>query len=165
MLHFVLQDTGYKRGCISLTSFYLDLLECLCSINHDRMLEMMLNDKLSEADRDPVSASRAGTGQPGPQRWDLVDILSIIMDPTPGQDNNYPVSRLPQTDSLDSIPLPLWMSVFLLASLKHITASLCVSLNKVVGPNQNSNLSFGSMYLLEVVKSTNSHKKSCFSDP
>ena len=62
-----IQDTG-SRGYISLTSFYLDLLECLCSINHDRMLEMMLNDKLSEADGDPVSASRAGTGQPGPQR-------------------------------------------------------------------------------------------------
>ena len=91
------------------------------------MLEMMLNDKLSEADGDPVSASRAGTGQPGPQRWDLVDILSIIMDPTPGQDNNYPVSRLPQTDSLESIPP--WIEVYLLASLKHITDSLCVSLN------------------------------------
>ena len=30
------------------------------------MLEMMLNDKLSEADGDPVSASQAGTGQPWP---------------------------------------------------------------------------------------------------
>ena len=63
---------GYRKiqdtGSISLTSFYLDLLECLCSIHHDRMLEMMLNDKLSEADGDLVSASRAGTGQPGPQR-------------------------------------------------------------------------------------------------
>ena len=60
-------------------------MECLGSIYHDRMLEMMLNDKLSDADGDQVSASRAGTGQPGPQRWDLVDILSIIMDPTPAR--------------------------------------------------------------------------------
>ena len=63
------------------------------------MLEMMLNDKLSEAG----VCITGGTGQPGPQHSDLVDIWSIIMDPTPGQDNNYPVSRLPQTDSLDSL--------------------------------------------------------------